>query len=704
MIDERADKSQVNPLRNYPSGSQYALAVQNPALCFRHPELAYATPDLNSNGMPRAISGNFATVFILTSPRGKRVAIKCFTFHTDERASRYLKIAQKLASIDSTTQSQPWKMNFEYLSVGICVAGIWYPIVKMEWIEGVDLLRWIESNHTDSESVRLVAENFLSLAKDLALAGIVHGDLQHGNILVAPDRTLRLVDYDAMHVPSCDGSTNSETGHRNYQPVTRWEGPPTDFDRFSIWIIVISLFSIASDPLLWKLLHDQGGEYLLLAAEDFDDLDTSLSFSVLRCHRDPAVSALSELFVHLVTESTNILPLPVIPDDIAPDLRQTNPMHSEPLTSAKTSASTDLNAFHGRTTLEILAAVSSPLSFVALFSLSAAGVISFYMAVSYFLALFFLITAITLLLRSRREELNRIDASLKTQQLDLSSRSIAAVGIDEMERNYAQLIANESALMSELANARGPTRMRAQKEYARIEIDKNARKSAINDRLNNLNLSKRNACEKLLREQRELWARSQLGFYELSGNSVAGLNPGDKKALKCNGIHTAADFADVHISRSSALLILPDGRRVRIPGIGPKKAEELIAWRRRCESHAQSRYSGTLSATDTKKIANEFKPLEDEIKALEQKLDEDASRRQNAVNSEAKQWRTNHIADNRSKLEILRPELHEIGRNLAEKRGSVEELKHLTNAHKALLLSRSRLSFPHYVRFIHLGD
>ncbi|QLQ08322.1 MAG: hypothetical protein HZY76_21580 [Anaerolineae bacterium] len=52
--------------------------------------------------------------------------------------------------------------------------------------------------------------------RNLQTHGIAHGDLQHGNVLVAADE-LRLIDYDGMYVPPLSGRESHEIGHRNYQ-------------------------------------------------------------------------------------------------------------------------------------------------------------------------------------------------------------------------------------------------------------------------------------------------------------------------------------------------------------------------------------------------------------------------------------------------------------------------------------------------------
>ena len=40
----------------------------------------------------------------------------------------------------------PAFVEFEYLEQGILVAGDWYPLVKMEWVNGEPMNKFVESN------------------------------------------------------------------------------------------------------------------------------------------------------------------------------------------------------------------------------------------------------------------------------------------------------------------------------------------------------------------------------------------------------------------------------------------------------------------------------------------------------------------------------------------------------------------------------
>jgi len=271
--------------RRVPTGGDYVAALQDTALCFRDPELRGASVHTDALGRPRPYSGTFASVFRVTSASGRRYALKCFTRDVPDREARYRAIARRLAAVRGS-----WKVGFDYLPAAMLVGGGWHPLVRMEWVEATGLLPWIEAHLGDPRAMTEMAARFASLAADLEDAGLAHGDLQHGNLLVSGDGTLRLIDYDGMYARGVPGRSAVELGHRNYQSPRRSAadlGPR--LDRFSAWVIYASLVAVAADPALWERLHEPGGEHLLLTAEDFADPRRSSRFPVLLAHPDPAV-------------------------------------------------------------------------------------------------------------------------------------------------------------------------------------------------------------------------------------------------------------------------------------------------------------------------------------------------------------------------------------------------------------------------------
>jgi predicted unusual protein kinase regulating ubiquinone biosynthesis (AarF/ABC1/UbiB family) len=111
----------------------------------------------------------------------------------------------------------------------------------MEWVDGLTLDQYIYENLENPTKLDALASQFSKMMYEMRAAGIAHGDLQHGNIIIV-DEEIRLVDYDGMFVPALDGLTSNELGHNNYQHPTRSAEHFGDYlDNFSAWTILTSI-------------------------------------------------------------------------------------------------------------------------------------------------------------------------------------------------------------------------------------------------------------------------------------------------------------------------------------------------------------------------------------------------------------------------------------------------------------------------------
>jgi hypothetical protein len=178
----------------WPTPQDYNEALQNLALNCADPDLRGGAPDLTPLGLPRAITGGFASVYQVRDGRHDW-AVRCFLRDVPDQAARYAAIGQRLASANL-----PYTIRFDFLPTGIRIRGQWRPILKMEWVAGETLDCWIARQLREPAALRHLADRWLALLGALRRAGVAHGDLQHGNVLVAGDN-LRLIDYDGMFVP-----------------------------------------------------------------------------------------------------------------------------------------------------------------------------------------------------------------------------------------------------------------------------------------------------------------------------------------------------------------------------------------------------------------------------------------------------------------------------------------------------------------------
>jgi serine/threonine protein kinase len=281
--------------QQWPAGRDFQEAIQNPSYCFTDAELRCLLPASDKLGMPLVTSGQFAYVFKLDDVSGMGAqAIRCFRGFLGDRQQRYQAIDRHL---DRT--SIPCVASFDYNSEGIIVLGRKYPILVMEWINGVPLDVYIGDVFQRPDVLKYLAELWLKVIKSLKDASVAHGDLQHGNIMVQNGK-LRLVDLDGMFVPEMAGWLASELGHQHYQHPQR---SPQHFgiglDNFSALVIYISFLAMAEFPELWREFHD---ENLIFTSRDFKEPSSSKLFSKLRkvgnvrrlvttleaaCRRDP---------------------------------------------------------------------------------------------------------------------------------------------------------------------------------------------------------------------------------------------------------------------------------------------------------------------------------------------------------------------------------------------------------------------------------
>ncbi len=186
-------------------------------------------------------------------------------------------------------------VGFDFLQQGIQAKGKWYQILKMEWVHGDTLNKFIEKNLKSPQEIQSLAQKFLQLVSELRQFNIAHGDLQHGNILVV-NGCFRLVDYDGMYVPGLDGMTSNELGHRNYQHPSR---TALDFgpylDNFSAWSIYIALLALSVDPGLRRLVN-AGDDHLLFRRNDIEAPDSSLVLRSLEKIKDGNLQSLVSIF------------------------------------------------------------------------------------------------------------------------------------------------------------------------------------------------------------------------------------------------------------------------------------------------------------------------------------------------------------------------------------------------------------------------
>ena len=274
----------------WPGIAEFSSAIQNPVRCFADPELSsgeLAVYDRGGRaGMPVVSAGNFAAVYRVSN-QGRSFAVRCFTRAVNDQHARY-------GQLDTFLRATlpPAFVEFEYLEQGILVAGDWYPLVKMEWVNGEPMNKFVESNLNTPNSLQIVAARWRGLVSALGSLNIAHNDLQHGNVMVQQDRSLRLVDYDAMFLPQYAGQASPENGHQHFQhPLKTSQNYNESVDNFPALVIYVSLLALAADPGLWNRFYND--DNLLLRRVDYGDPANSQCFQALKSSQDDTVRYLT---------------------------------------------------------------------------------------------------------------------------------------------------------------------------------------------------------------------------------------------------------------------------------------------------------------------------------------------------------------------------------------------------------------------------
>ena len=259
---------------SWPTMSDYQEAVQNPANCFSDAQLKAGTPALNALGLPSPVTGGFCSVYQVASGK-TRWAVRCFLHNIRDGRERYKEISKYLRG-----RKLKEMVGFEYVQEGIRIRGDWHPVLKMEWVDGLQLNTWVDRHAQDPKALRTLDERWAVLMDALETQHIGHCDLQHGNVLVDTHDHLRLIDYDGMYVPALRGKGSHEKGHPAYQHPQR-DGKDFDdtIDRFAALVIHTSLVAVAESPALWKRFYDD--DNLIFKRHDFMDPDGAPVFQEL---------------------------------------------------------------------------------------------------------------------------------------------------------------------------------------------------------------------------------------------------------------------------------------------------------------------------------------------------------------------------------------------------------------------------------------
>jgi TPR repeat protein len=289
----------------YPLISEYVRAIQDASNNLD--ELAHLVPVQDDHGEPYRSSGAFAVVFKMKDEQtGKCYALKCFTEEQEGRAEAYRQIADELEFVDSSYITSVKYLDKEIFVDSSCEEDE-FPVLLMDWIDGETMENYIAENYQDNYAMAMLCYRFCKMAAWLRSQPFAHGDIKPDNIMVRPDGSLTLVDYDGMFVPAMKGQKSPTIGTKDFShPLRTVDDFNETIDDFALASIALSLKAISLKP---SLLDEYGAaDRLLFSAEDYRDLSKSKVLAALQeLMNDEEVNTLLSLFLLAKTKKNLVM-------------------------------------------------------------------------------------------------------------------------------------------------------------------------------------------------------------------------------------------------------------------------------------------------------------------------------------------------------------------------------------------------------------
>ena len=263
----------------YPLISEYVRAIQDASSNLD--KLAHLVPVLDDHGEPYRSSGAFAVVFKMKDEQtGKCYALKCFTEEQEGRAEAYRQISDELEFVDSSYITSVKYLDKEIFVDSSCEEDE-FPVLLMDWIDGETMETYIAENYQDNYAMAMLCYRFCKMAAWLRSQPFAHGDIKPDNIMVRPDGSLTLIDYDGMFVPAMKGQKSPTIGTKDFShPLRTVDDFDETIDDFALASIALSLKAISLKP---SLLDESGvADRLLFSADDYRDLSKSKVLAALQ--------------------------------------------------------------------------------------------------------------------------------------------------------------------------------------------------------------------------------------------------------------------------------------------------------------------------------------------------------------------------------------------------------------------------------------
>ena len=718
----------------WPSAADYQAAMQNVRFCLSDPELKNGIPETDKLGLPKPISGNFAVVFPMSCNKNKW-AVRCFFKQQNDREQRYELISKYLNKV-----KLPYMVDFEFIRQGVQVNRNWFPIIKMQWVDGELLDRYIQRNLNNPKKLENLANEFLMMMSILKQNQIAHGDLQHRNIIIVNDH-IRLVDYDGMFVPGLEQWPCRELGHNNYQSPYRNELHFGYYlDNFSAWVIYISLLVLSIDPTAWRL--NQGDdECIILRKDDFRAPEFSTTFSSLEKIND---NSFQNTLTILKSVLINQLDVPDIPF-LDPKLHPVSiPIKPRVITNTESPWLEELiipshtinQSTKGKGVLLPLpnwlhdyvptVSVSVPLiritksmvieRIVVMCCFGLLGLLTWFGTAGFLNAYAALLLSLSLIVSlpfffhirfSSGTELmtkRTLEREFRDIETKLSLAQRAQVLINEGENS---ILANERSKVIDLQSQWRESNEKAQDELNTINQVLQGQLAQIQTRRQRLNLT--NQKDSYLKEIQGTFLTNRLMQSRINTANISGIGDNLKKQLALVGVKTAADFIDINITTSSiyfghqtqvAHIVMATGSKVHVTGIGPQKAKALLLWRKDTKSRIEKELPLSLSTVHIQSLETEIRSKVNQLGIQETQVRQEYDTKKKQIVSQCFQ---KHVEIKNQILIIhkrIENELRESQIIVEENHLLLGELEHVFKAKQHELLAYKEINLAEYIRRI----
>jgi serine/threonine protein kinase len=716
----------------WPTPQDYREAIQNPKICFQDPELQSGLPELDKLGLPRPISGAFASVYKIKCGT-REWAVRCFTNNVKDQKARYDAVSLHLNSVNL-----PYIVPFEYLSEGIKINGNWFPVVKMQWVEGESLLHYIQRHLHNAEMLKSLANNWLKMMDELHMANMAHGDLQHGNILIRSEEII-LIDYDGMYVPGLNGMRSNELGHRNYQHPRRNEehfGPY--IDHFSAWVILISILAVCADAALWDSLGaGEAEESLLFRQKDFVSPDESRAFELLEQVHDEALRSLVSAFRDVTAKEVPEVPRPPDPESPVDADHPLSAFGSAAFTAA--NIITHLTAFsEWFTKKKRPTAVESQPESEASYPVGSSWVLDYLttepapgkplpikglvwertVAFSVIAATASVATAlygnvpVTVLgsctvfgfgmemafLGMCYMKLPTVKEKKTASQkiIELQNEVSALSGeFDTINDNRQKLQQTEEDKINEILRRQREVSERERREMEEVAKEFRSHIIDIASKRQTLDQEETTELAGALASYQKTWLENQLMQHSIGKEKIPEIDDEIKRHLRSHGIRTLADFLDITLFQSygrkkmeKVYVILKNGGSVHVR-MSPSQAKALIEWKKRIERKYKTKIPQSVPSSEITAIKSNYNDRKSILNQAEQTY---KTKAQIKISNIRKAYRQEHVLLKReedtarvnlsNELNRFDKEIAEINKHLGGKRRELQHLSKLTDCFK----------------------